>query len=512
MTLQQRLATLVCIGVATTICGAYELSLDWQASRDFLLDSDGGDLVIDDGLGNVITIGATHLFAGGEDILMIKYEPTGVEQWAVVYNGVIPDSYDVPVDAVSDGNGNFYLVAQTASIDSPTFTSEWVTMKVNAAGLIVWERRFRGTGTFGSALPRDIDLGPNGEIAVTGWVRGDDSFTDFGIAVYEPDGTERFATQFTSPGARADSGDAVAFAPDGSVVIGGQYNTGSQRIVGVLKYDVAGNFLWSETYDASALFDLEDRVYSVKVAADGSIYVGADGINSGNEGRDFVLLKYDPAGVLVWDRRVTAGGSNIAPTVLLGPDETIYMSGPSDGAYRLVAFDSGGLQQWTETYPGAVFSDSTRDHAVIDQQGNVAILLYTVPTPGITAFTIVRYASDSTLVDETTLDPHGVSRFPTGLATVGVDRLAATGRWSPNGHRDVLTVQLALPESHLLGDLNCDGLVSVGDIGPFVLALTDSAGYVAQFPDCNLNNGDINEDAIVSVGDIGAFVALLTGG
>ncbi|MGE3181631.1 MAG: hypothetical protein AB7N71_08375 [Phycisphaerae bacterium] len=62
------------------------------------------------------------------------------------------------------------------------------------------------------------------------------------------------------------------------------------------------------------------------------------------------------------------------------------------------------------------------------------------------------------------------------------------------------------------GDMNCDGVVSVGDIGPFVLALTDPAGYEAQFPDCDIDNGDINNDEIVSVGDIGAFVALLTGG
>lgn len=64
----------------------------------------------------------------------------------------------------------------------------------------------------------------------------------------------------------------------------------------------------------------------------------------------------------------------------------------------------------------------------------------------------------------------------------------------------------------LAGDMNCDGVVSVADIGPFVLALTDPAGYAAQFPDCDINNGDLNADQMVSVSDIGPFVALLTGG
>lgn len=68
------------------------------------------------------------------------------------------------------------------------------------------------------------------------------------------------------------------------------------------------------------------------------------------------------------------------------------------------------------------------------------------------------------------------------------------------------------PPTGLAGDMNCDGTISVSDISGFVLALTDPAGYAAQFPDCNIDNADLNNDGSVSVGDIGAFVALLTGG
>lgn len=63
----------------------------------------------------------------------------------------------------------------------------------------------------------------------------------------------------------------------------------------------------------------------------------------------------------------------------------------------------------------------------------------------------------------------------------------------------------------LPGDMNCDGIVGVGDIAGFVLALTDPAGYEAAFPSCNINNADVNNDSTISVGDIAVFVALLTG-
>lgn len=62
----------------------------------------------------------------------------------------------------------------------------------------------------------------------------------------------------------------------------------------------------------------------------------------------------------------------------------------------------------------------------------------------------------------------------------------------------------------LLGDLNCDGVLTVADIGPFVIALTDPAGYASQFPACNILSADMNNDGVVTVADIAGFVAAMT--
>lgn len=67
------------------------------------------------------------------------------------------------------------------------------------------------------------------------------------------------------------------------------------------------------------------------------------------------------------------------------------------------------------------------------------------------------------------------------------------------------------PSTALLGDMNCDGLVTLGDIAGFVLALTDPLGYAATYPSCSLLNADFSGDGFVTVGDISGFVALLTG-
>ncbi len=61
------------------------------------------------------------------------------------------------------------------------------------------------------------------------------------------------------------------------------------------------------------------------------------------------------------------------------------------------------------------------------------------------------------------------------------------------------------------GDMNCDATVSVSDINPFIMALTDSDSYPATYPGCPIINGDFNGDGAVTVGDINGFVASLTG-
>lgn len=59
------------------------------------------------------------------------------------------------------------------------------------------------------------------------------------------------------------------------------------------------------------------------------------------------------------------------------------------------------------------------------------------------------------------------------------------------------------------GDMNCDGAVTVSDIGGFVLALTNGPAYAGSYPGCDVLLADVNDDHAVTVSDIGPFVELL---
>lgn len=67
-----------------------------------------------------------------------------------------------------------------------------------------------------------------------------------------------------------------------------------------------------------------------------------------------------------------------------------------------------------------------------------------------------------------------------------------------------------LPLDPNLGDMNCDGQVSVTDVGGFVLAVANAPAYADQYPDCNRMRADVDADGAVGLADIGAFVELLT--
>jgi hypothetical protein len=84
--------------------------------------------------------------------------------------------------------------------------------------------------------------------------------------------------------------------------------------------------------------------------------------------------------------------------------------------------------------------------------------------------------------------------------------------WNDSGGIEVDHLQYGLGSGIELGDLNCDGVVNFDDINPFILALSDPAGYAAAYPGCDILSGDCNGDGAVNFDDINAFVALLGGG
>ncbi len=110
------------------------------------------------------------------------------------------------------------------------------------------------------------------------------------------------------------------------------------------------------------------------------------------------------------------------------------------------------------------------------------------------------------------VDAPSIPGAPYILRGWGMSAVDACQVWSVGGWFDG-TTQYALSErltdGGLAGDLNCDGAIDAFDIEPFILALTDPAGYAAAYPGCDHDLADVNGDGAVDAFDIEPFVGLL---
>lgn len=102
----------------------------------------------------------------------------------------------------------------------------------------------------------------------------------------------------------------------------------------------------------------------------------------------------------------------------------------------------------------------------------------------------------------------GTSGLPGDIRCYNPLTKQSHGVFIPNGAGglDSPRAMLFRPRVWPSGDCNCDGTVDFADIGSFVLALSDPAGYTAAYTGCDPLTADCNGDSLVDGRDIQAFV------
>ncbi len=60
-------------------------------------------------------------------------------------------------------------------------------------------------------------------------------------------------------------------------------------------------------------------------------------------------------------------------------------------------------------------------------------------------------------------------------------------------------------------DVNCDGLINLFDVDPFILAMFDPAAYATTYPNCDPSLADVNRNGVIEFFDIDPFVDCVLG-
>uniref|UniRef100_A0A7C4CC48 Bulb-type lectin domain-containing protein n=1 Tax=candidate division WOR-3 bacterium TaxID=2052148 RepID=A0A7C4CC48_UNCW3 len=240
-----------------------------------------------DGAGNVYVTGAGESTGMGWDYLTVKCNSAGVLQWHDRYNGAA-NGEDRANSVCVDGSGNV-AVAVGRSTSGDLYATGWsvgtsdnadiLTMKVSAAGALVWTARYAAPEN-GSDIGLRIAVDVQGNPRVLGRVQTGAGGSYDGVTLgYRTDSVSQFTNRLNSGGYGEPGG--LALDHDGNAIVCGSYYPNYL----VLQYN-GPTEVWRWTRD----FGSGDLATAVGLDDSGYVYVTGRG-DFGADAWDFVTVK-----------------------------------------------------------------------------------------------------------------------------------------------------------------------------------------------------------------------------
>jgi hypothetical protein len=343
------------------------------------------------------------------DVFLTKYDPSGNILWATVGGGPLLDQgYDIATDA----NGNSYVVGAiqtnglypTAQFGNFILTGhgdyDWLVVKYDTLGNVVWAKNY---GSTAGDIAYGVTLDPAGNLYVTGYfsstmtVEGvtvtSKGLFDVFLAKFDPNGVLLWLK--TAGGTGADIGHGVVTDSLGNVGIVGEFqNTAtfgshSIRAAGlgdafIAKYDANGNNLWVHGGGSTTSFAVDpgkaigaDATNNFYITGDYTGTATFDGLsvpNTGTNGTDIFIAKYNSAGAIQWlhhaggpasDKGYSigvdlAGSSWVSGFAVSGPGvvfDTITLPPLGNEYIFLAKYDPAGVVQYVKQYAAGTGQD-----------------------------------------------------------------------------------------------------------------------------------------------------------
>ncbi len=160
-------------------------SLLWESRFNGPIANDQGNVITLDAAGNIYLAGSMDTPAGTSDYLVIKYKPNGDTAWVRTYNGTA-NGQDEALAIKVDAGGNVYVTGKSQGTGTGVNA---VTIKYNATGVLQWAAVY-------SNYNNSINIGYNLEVDVFGNVYVAAGSIPDGYAIkYSPAGQQLWTTR-----------------------------------------------------------------------------------------------------------------------------------------------------------------------------------------------------------------------------------------------------------------------------------------------------------------------------
>ncbi|MEW5702074.1 MAG: SBBP repeat-containing protein [Candidatus Zixiibacteriota bacterium] len=493
-----------------------QVETDWIARYDGPPSQDDWPYAIDvDTAGNVYVAGTVNDPSTVADYATLKYDADGNLLWAVLYDGPV-SGLDEANDVGVDLEGNVYVTGLSTGSGTQ---ADWATLKYDAAGTFVWERRENNFVANGEDVANALEVDEAGNIYVTGrytaWHMGFPGYTslEFMTVKYDPDGNAIWLRTFDG------GGDDEALALDVDA-LGNVYVTGWSQGVGrdylTVKYSTDGTLLWSQSYNGPG--NLDDTPRDLVVDDAGNVFVtGYCQVNLNNT--DYATTKYDPSGTPLWTRLYNGPGGwhDWAEAVGVDTGGNAFVAGTSDGNssqydYATLKYDPAGTLLWERRFDDVFAHGWDFASALdVDASGNVYVTGWsTVWHPGIPVeltedYRTIKYDPDGGADWSLIYNGPGNKRDePTDILVDRRGNVYVTGM-SPGVaatfYYDFATIKYSQCFCPCHGDPQCDSVANVQDVVQTVnVAFRGSAP--AFDPNCPRERTDVNCDGFSTVQDV----------
>lgn len=340
--------------------------------------------------GNVYVVGYGGDVNYQRNALVLNYNTSGAEVWASLWNGQ-GDNSDNIRGMLADAQGNLYLAGYTTyrAMDRNT-----LLVKTNANGDTLWTRTLNGSSNSTDEWAA-VAIDPSGNIIVAGFMKYAGDSYDVQLAKYNPNGDTLWTRHYNSPQHKNDKGYDMKLDAAGNIYITGRSDNGITPTVNydfiTLKYDNAGVFQWVKTYSSAG--NWEDKGEKICVSAAGDVYVvGRVMLSATNE--DIFVIKYDTNGNQQWTKsKVGSGGGQDKANAAVWWNNNLYVTGAVTNTnvdMMTLKYDASGTELWAKTYTTA--NDDEAMALTLDVNGNVIIAGYSASiATGLGDVAVVKY-------------------------------------------------------------------------------------------------------------------------
>lgn len=327
--------------------------------------------------GNTVVTGTTKMAAtsSNNDLLIVRYNSSGSQQWANVIGGTFLSDDNSAASIIDNTSGNVYTVGALANINT---MKDACLLNHNSAGAIQYNKQYNGEGEF---TDKGITMCiSGGALYSTGYCYTYNEDRNFCTVRYDASGNKTWVRTYNGIGFDTDEPKAIEGDGSGNIYVAGRSkNTLNNYDLLVIKYNAAGDTIWTRNYDGGVLGD--EEAFDIAVSTNGDIYVAGTGDADASlqVNNNYLAVKFSAAGALLWANTFNGTGNSDdkAYSIALDNAGNAYITGKTwngtDYDIQTIKYAStNGLATSFASYT-SVIGDDIPSVIRLDNNGNVCV-------------------------------------------------------------------------------------------------------------------------------------------